>query len=239
MLNFITSKTDSIVNTYKQKGVWGIIRAIMRKEGISLYTEKVVFLFLDLLSLADSKSDAPIFRLLCAHEIRKQKNYYDGYNSRNQAINKMAKGDLLFVYERDGKFVYSVWIEQNNISIDWFRFDLPKNVAYLSNEFVLPDYRNQGIAKMVRKHIFHYLRNNGIRFVILVINPKNEYALRLNKSCGFEEYQSVTYKSFFYFRFFEITSANKNQKKKFIRFITPIEDLWKVHAEFYNKQSFF
>jgi ribosomal protein S18 acetylase RimI-like enzyme len=235
---FIASKIDSIIHTYKQKGSRGVKRAIIRKAGISL-TERIIFLFLDLLSLSEAKSDNHPFRVLDAHEILNQNNYYDGFNSRNQAINKIAKGDLLFVHERDGKFVYFVWIEQNNISIDWFRFDLPHNVAYLSNEFTRPEYRGQGIAKMVRKQIFHYLKNNGIRFVILVINPKNESALKLNKSCGFKEYQIVTYKSFFYFRLFEIRSADNNHKKKFIRFITPIEDVWKVFAEFYNEKSLF
>ncbi len=237
MLNFITSKIDSIIYTYKQKGGWGIIRAIIRKAGISLYIERVVFLYLDLFFLADSKSDASIFKLLDAHEIRKQKNYYDGFNSRNQAINKIVKGDKLFVHERDGKFVYFVWIEQKSISIDWFKFNLPDNIAYLSNEFTRPEYRGLGIAKMVRKQIFHYLKNSGIRFIILVVNPKNEKALNLNKSFGFEEYQSLTYKSIFYLRFFEIRSAKKDQVKKFIRFIRPIENVWKVYADFYYKQS--
>lgn len=230
------SKVDSLIHTYKQKGWLGVIRVIIRKLGIS-HLEEVDFLYLDLSSLPDIKSDKLNFRINRYPQVCNQENYNDGFNSKIQALNKIKKGDLLFVHERDGKPVYFVWIEHKKISIDWFMFDLPKDIVYLSNEYTRPEYRNMGIAKNVRAKIFHHLKQSGVNFIILVINPKNEAAFRLNKSCGFQIYQILSYRSFFYFRYYKVRSLDGNQRKKFISFYRPIKDIWKVYANFYKNPT--
>lgn len=233
LFNGIISKFDSLIHIYRNKGQSAVIRAILRKLGFSI-VEKVNFFFLDLSSFPDIYSNNVDFRIYNYQQIKNQERYIDGFNSKFQALNKINKGALLFVYEIDEKPVYFVWIQQRKISIDYFIFDLPNDIVFLSNEYVRPEFRKMGIAKKERLQIFHHLKQSGIKFIILVINPKNEAAIKLNKSCGFQEYQTLSYRSFLYFRYYEVKSTNKNQGKKFISFYRPIRDIWKIYANFYK-----
>jgi len=229
---FISNKIDSLIFTYKTKGIQGIIRALLRKLGTQIYIEKLLFFYLDLQSISNETKLLNEFRKPKTEEISDNLTFNDGFHSKKQALNKLNLGHLLFVHEIDAKLAYLVWIEQNNIIIDYFTFDLPSNIAYLANEFTIPEYRGLGIAKHIRKQIFQYLKNQGIEYIILVVNPRNKAALNLNKSCGFVEYQALSYSSFMYIRYYKVKSTKTGMQKKYIRFYNCSKDIWKVFANF-------
>ncbi len=228
----IFNKIDSLIFTYKIKGASGVIRALLRKLGTQIYAEKLLFFYLNLQSMPDEPKLGNEFRKLKGEEITDNLIFNDGFHTKNQVEHRLNHGHLLFVHERSAKLVYFVWIEQKDIMIDYFTFDLPSDVVYLANEFTIPEFRGLGIAKHIRKQIFQYLKNQGIKYIILVVNPKNKAALKLNKSCGFTEYQTLFYRSFMYFRYYKVRSARINAEKTYIKLYKPSKDIWKLFADF-------
>ncbi len=234
---FMLQKADNVINLYKKKGIAGVARAILRHLNLFFSGQTLNFLFLDLSALPGQKTIKSLFRIVAKSEINSSREYFDGFNSKRQAISKIDKGDLLFVHERDGKKVYFVWIEQKKISIDCFAFNLPEDVAYLANEYTLDEYRGKGIAKEVRAQIFQYLKERGIRYLILVINPENIAASRLNKSCGFKEYQLLRYKCLFLFWIINLKSSDNVRRIKKFKLLSCPENIWIYFADFYKNSS--
>lgn len=228
----IFNKIDSLIFTYKIKGASGIIRALLRKLGTQIYAEKLLFFYLNLQSMPDEPKLGNDFRKLKREEITDNLTFNDGFHTKKEVLHRLNHGHLLFVHERSAKLVYFVWIEQKDIMIDYFTFDLPSDVVYLANEFTIPEFRGLGIATHIRKQIFQYLKNQGIKYIILVVNPKNKVALKLNKSCGFIEYQALSYSSFMYIRYYKVKSTKTGIQEKYISFYDCSGDIWKVFADF-------
>jgi ribosomal protein S18 acetylase RimI-like enzyme len=228
---FILSKLDSIIYIYKKKGIIGVFRAILKYLGFK-HPEHLSFMYLKLSELSEQSTSKPVFKIITIQDIENTKNLDDGFHSRKEIIKKLEKGDLLFVHLENNNIAYYVWIEQKNISIDFFKFDLPNDITYLSGEFTVPEYRGKGIAKRTRLEIFRFLKENGFKYIILVVNPKNISAVKLNKSCGFIEYQYISYRKFAYLLYYEIKSTFTGEVKKFKGFKKPVEDVWKVFADF-------
>ncbi len=227
----ILNKIDSLTHVYRKKGIIGVFRATLKYLGFK-HPEHLSFMYLNLSELPEQSNSKPVFKIITNKDIENAKYLNDGFHSRKEIIKKLEKGDFLFVHIENNNIVYYVWIEQKNISIDFFKFNLPNDIAYLSGEFTVPEYRGIGIAKRTRQEIFRYLKENGFKYIILVVNPRNIPAVILNKSCGFIEYQYISYRKFAYLLHYEITSTFTGEVKYFKGFKKPEEDVWKVFAGF-------
>lgn len=63
-----------------------------------------------------------------------------------------------------------------------------KRRAYVSNLFVMKDYRKKGIGKALYNDLCNWFRENKVQEITLEIYSQNKIAQKLYKSIGFKEY---------------------------------------------------
>lgn len=68
----------------------------------------------------------------------------------------------------------------------WKEWEDGAYTGMIEDVFVLPEYRNKGIARALLTHALHYCKENGLEYSSLAVTTSNASALSLYKSVGFE-----------------------------------------------------
>ena len=74
-------------------------------------------------------------------------------------------------YIKDGPAVYKV-----------------DKVGYISDLYVIKDFRGKGIATRFKNEAFRFFRKKGIRFKSIMANPENKHARYIYKKWGFFDF---------------------------------------------------
>jgi len=88
----------------------------------------------------------------------------------------------LMVAEHQGRVVGSGYVQLRQ-SKDYFKHD---RHAYLGFMYVLPDYRGQGINKMIIKQLMAWSTAQGVNDFSLEVYAGNNSAIRAYEKLGFE-----------------------------------------------------
>jgi ribosomal protein S18 acetylase RimI-like enzyme len=87
----------------------------------------------------------------------------------------------------------SYMIELNNIAIGKINIEYNDNSAFISGFGILPEFRGKGYGKIALKEALKLINEKNINQVGLDVSCKNDTALNLYKSCGFEEKSAMDY----------------------------------------------
>jgi ribosomal protein S18 acetylase RimI-like enzyme len=99
-------------------------------------------------------------------------------------LSQVATGTLPgYVWEEDGQIV-------GNVSLMSSKTD---GRYLIANVAVHPDYRRQGIARVMMQAVLHYLQQKPAKTAVLQVETQNEGAIRLYQELGFERCGALTH----------------------------------------------
>lgn len=83
---------------------------------------------------------------------------------------------------------YSCWIcEEDDKILGFCIISIAVGEGHILNINVAPDEQNQGIGRMMLKHLIEVARHKGVQTIFLEVRPSNEGAIALYDSMGFNE----------------------------------------------------
>ena len=220
----------NIIKYVKKHGFLQSLNHVFERLGFVSWNRTLIFLVLKFNDIPNDISGTYSFHIASTDDIEKEEDYYDGWFSKQEAINRVQSGHRLFVLEQGGKLVYYAWIELKTVAIRYFdlRFDIPDDMVYFTGAYTSPEVRNRGIASKLKNEIFHYLKKEGFNGMIGVVDPLNTTALGINKRLGFSEYQTVSYKRHWHIRRYDVRKANSGEHKTFVSVFKGPKDIWKT-----------
>lgn len=118
-----------------------------------------------------------------AQEIARQNTIFFG-DSRSELIfpeEEEKNGMTTYLAKQEGKVVGKLKIEINEAS------------AFISGVGILPEYRSRGYGKEALREALRIIKEKGINEAALDVAAGNKNALKLYKSCGFEEEDVMNY----------------------------------------------
>lgn len=210
---------------YKRMGFFSLVKLIFAKLGISYFHGKLVFFILDLHQCRHQLSSEYSFEIPTITEIDNDCNFDGGFFSKRKTIKRILRENVLFIEKENSHTKFNLWVERNVLQIWWFndtQIILPSNSIYVSGVYTAPEYRNRGVATQAKKEIFHYLYNQGVKYIFEAIHPKNDIAIELDKKFGFRECLILEYKKIFVFRRYTVRMKHCTGKTNYISvFKTP------------------
>lgn len=225
---------DKTIAYYKQYGILQFLKRFFGVLGLVPFSRTIIFIVLDLKDYTYDRKKPYSFHLATIEEMQNEQEYQDymkrcGF-TKKEIIYRLQKGLTLFILKENNKMVYFLWMEKKNAVIKGFHMPLhlPQEIVYSSGAYTLPDYRGKGIASKIKKEVFHYLKEEGVKKVLGVDMPENTVALRINKKLGYKEYQTVTYKRYWYIRYYTVQKYSSSEYKTFITLFKAPNDLWKT-----------
>lgn len=87
----------------------------------------------------------------------------------------------------------SYMLELNNDTIGKININYKDNLAFISGFGIIPEFRGKGYGKVALKNALKFINERDIDQVELDVSCKNDTALNLYKSCGFEERSVMNY----------------------------------------------
>lgn len=224
-------KFHNAIRHFKTKGLFHVLKLVLSNLGFVHFTRSLVFLKLDLAELPMSSRADFNFDILNADDIKNESEFDNGYFSKEQSIYRLLNGHKLFVLRKDQRIIYYLWAEYKNASVWWFDnmpLCLEEDAALISGAYTIPEFRGQGIAITLKKEIFAYLKNMGIKYLIGVVHQNNIIALKIDKKLGFKEYQKIDYSRYWHIRRYKVQDFNSKEIKNFVTILKAPKDLWKT-----------
>lgn len=174
--------------------------------------------FNEILLLADGKSDSGIEFIKAVDGEYEVSEYRMEISNKTSLENihlinlrKAEKSDAKEIGRQDSIYFYdekesenlvdeaeirietSYMIELNNIAIGKINIKYSENSAFISGFGILPEFRCKGYGKVALKEALKLINEKNINKVQLDVSCKNNKALNLYKSCGFEEQSVMNY----------------------------------------------
>jgi len=124
-----------------------------------------------------------------AKEIGRQDSiyFYDEKESENLVDKAEIRNDAEIRIET------SYMIELNNTTIGKINIEYNDNSAFISGFGILPEFRGKGYGKVALKEAIKLINVININIVQLDVSCKNNRALNLYQSCGFQEQSVMNY----------------------------------------------
>jgi len=222
-------KLGNIQEYYGENGLWQSLLHFFKRLaeycGFTFYTKALIFFELDLQHASQRPLDGFDSDLakVDLKDIECVEDYHDGWFDREQAVQRLREGHVLFAAKDRQNFIFFQWIElfSSKIpSIELPVFPLPEKTACMAYTFTKPEYRKRGIASKAKHRIVNFLREKEYCSIFLVIAPENTISQRVNKKAGFREYQTVTYRKVYFrdsvfFKFYLVKEWNSRRMKIF------------------------
>lgn len=222
------------LNYYQQHGLLRFYFRFFDELGFKYFKRDAIFVHLNLNKIRGDPKESPSFVIATEDDIQREQHYDDGWFGKEKAINRLRSGHLLFVLKESGRIIFFLWADRKSVKIDWFdlSFSIPEDVAYITGVYTHPDFRGRGIASKLKREIFQYLKNEGFKHLIGIVDPSNVIALKIDKKIGFKEYQILNYKRIWFIRYHTVTKFNSTQSETFVSFFCQSNsDIWKCFSD--------
>lgn len=223
----LVSKT---VSCYKNNGfmctakrIWSSLNPFVYRKMIMRHKQMV---------LPDS---APVDNLNICIASKKDINeeYQDLWYTREEALERLDKGHILFLAKDKGVNVFYGWYELSNISTFWLgikNLDIPPDVVYLSAVYVPPQYGGRLILKRALKFTEKYLLDNTtVDKVFGLTLPSNIISSRLFDLFGYAPYQQVRYFRIMGLKLYIVESL-ENKKLKRRKIFIQSSNFWNIYS---------
>jgi len=234
MFQKIEFQVQKTIGYYKKHGFIQFAKRFFGKLGFEHFSSSLIFRVSDLKEIPDDVKKPYSFHIATIDDIQNKQDHdfeFEYLFTKREIIDRLQKGHRLFVLKENKKMVYFLWIEQKDATIGVWRMPLniPKDMVYVAGEFTMPEFRNRGIASKLKKEIFHYLKYEGVKKVIGVVNPVNTIAIEVGKKLGRKSYQTITYKRYWHIRHYTVQKFNSDERKTFVTLFKAPKDIWKTY----------
>jgi len=169
------------------------------------------------------------FMVATVDDIEKEKDYNDYWYGKKEAMRRIQDGHCLFFLKEDNRMIFFMWGEKKP-TINWLdlHFQMPPDFIYLTGVYTVPECRNRGIAAKIKKEVFHYLKRQGVKHIIGIVDPSNTTVLKMDYQEGWREYQRFHYKRFWFLKYYCVHKYKSEQRKRFITLFKAPKDIWKT-----------
>jgi len=226
-------KLEHIISFYRKNGFLMFLKRCFEILGFHYCDRSIIFVRLDLKNIPLNGNEPYRFIFATAADIQKEREYNDGWFQKKDAISRLQEGHRLFVSKENGKMVYCLWAELNDVRIRWLDlcFDMPSDMIYCTGSHTIPELRNKGIAYKLDAQIAQYFKKEGFRHVIGVVDPANTASRAVNKKLGIKEYQIVRYRRYGFIKYYRVNGMNSDLQKTFIAVFKSPERIWETFFE--------
>lgn len=218
------------IRYYYQYGILSLLKRVWYRLGFPYLNRALIFLKLDLNNIPNELNRSDSFYIVKMDEIRNEQDYYDGWFSKKEAIQRLKNGNRLFVSKINGRAATYLWAEKEKATVNWFdlHMHLPEDTVYITGAYSVPEIRRKGFAFKIFKDVVNYYKNEGYNKAICVINPSNSASLKMSKKLGFKEYQIIHFKRFLFIKYFAVKKFGSNQKKIFVSVFHTPKNIWNI-----------
>lgn len=126
-----------------------------------------------------------------AKEIAVQNSIY--FNDELPEENEENKKDLIMPEDEEQRGFIIYMAEVNDKIIGKVHIEIQKDIGGIYGLGVLPEYRGRGYGREILIHSIIKLKENKLKNIMLQVVTKNENALNLYRSCGFETKSVMDY----------------------------------------------
>jgi len=223
-------KLKSAMNYYNQHGCLETSKRILDKIGLKFIDRSIILVKLDLHSIPLDTQVSCQTVILSQEDVQKDRDYCDGWCTKEEALSRLKEGHLLFAIKKNEKIICYEWAEFNKVKIAYMdlHFCLPEDGAYLTRRFTVPEFRGKGIASQLERAIFQYLKMQGYCYLLGVTDPINQAAVGMNRKTGWEDYQIIQYQRYWFIKYYCVTKCNATECKRFITLFRAPKNIWKV-----------
>jgi len=127
-----------------------------------------------------------------AREVGRQDSIY--FHDEKESENLVDEAEIRD--DAEIRIETSYMIELNNTAIGKININYNDNSSFISGFGILPEFRGKGYGKVALKEALKLINEKNISIVQLDVSCKNNKALNLYKSCGFEEQSVMNYYKF-------------------------------------------
>jgi ribosomal protein S18 acetylase RimI-like enzyme len=229
-LEYLKTKLTDIINYYKQYGVLKFLKHLFNRLGFVHYDRTLIFFHMDFNNFSQDAKEPYSFHIATIDDIQKEQDYNDGWFKKEEAIQRLRNGYLLFILKDNGRMVYFRWGELKKVTINYFDlcFHIPQGFVYFAGLYVVPELRRAGIAFKISMEIINYLKKEGFKHIFSVVDPANTASINLSLKSDFKQYQTVIYKRYWFIKYYHVKKPNSKQQKRYIcLFISP-KNIWKT-----------
>lgn len=221
-------KIESLINYYERHGFLKTLKRFLERIGFKFFKRSIFLVKMDLNS-ASTDLKLP-YQVVIATREDIQKNHYDSWFTKEEALARFEKGYRLFVIRENDRVIASEWVEFKEVRISSLEllFHIPENAAYMTGRYTVPELRGKGFASQVDRGIFQYLKKKDYKYCLGLTDKTNVAALALNRRTGWKDYQLVNYTRFWFVKYFCVDKSNSNKQKVFITLFKAPEKMWNV-----------
>lgn len=141
---------------------------------------------------------------VASEEDVKNEEYKDIWNSKEEALAELKKGNILFLVKDKGANILYGWAELRSASIPYLGVHdmaIPEEIVYMSGLYVPPEYRGRFLTVRATKLMQNFLLDNTkAKKMFYVLSPDNYVFKNGLELYGNRPYQHVTYVKMFGFR---------------------------------------
>lgn len=218
------------IHIYQQFGMLQFSKRILDRLGFQYFERSLIFLLADLDKLSIAQKKPYSFRLATKEDLEKETDYKDGWYTKEAALKRIHEGRRLYIWKDGDKIIYYLWAEPKDATVAWFdlNFRLPRDTVYCTGSYTIPEYRKRGIATRLDAEILCSLKEEGMKYVLGVVEPSNKASRAVNDKIGIIEYQTVHYKRRGHIRIFRVSEMNSGRQKTFISAFQTPSTIWNV-----------
>ena len=113
-------KLITVINYYKQHGFLKFMKRVFNRLGFIYFDHSLLFFHVDLNNIIKDFIGPWTFQIVTKSDIQKERNYYDGWYTKERALLRLQNGrHRLLISRLDDKIVTYQWLVFRKVKINW------------------------------------------------------------------------------------------------------------------------
>jgi hypothetical protein len=164
-------------------------------------------------------------------------SYADLWYSREQAIELIRQGNMLYLWRENGKTLYYQWVMRWSVDIPHLGLrgvKVPDYVGYFATAYVPTEYAGRLIFKRAQKFVEAIGPEFGLQYFFALIDYKADAINRFHeKVLKTRKYQEVLYIKVLLLKIYRVTSADGTSRKWFFN----TNSFWNEYSKLLNNKA--
>jgi hypothetical protein len=164
-------------------------------------------------------------------------SYADLWYSREQAIDLIRQGNVLYLWKEDGKYIYYQWVMRRSVNVPHlglYGIRVPDFVGYSATAYVPTEYAGRLIFKRAQKFMEAIAPEFGLQYLFVLIDHKADAINRFHeKVLKTKKYQEVLYIKVLLLKIYRVTSADGTSRNWFFN----TNSFWNEYSKLLNNKA--